>query len=82
MKSPEYYLEHNNYDVDAAIQEMTGCLEDAIRNEVLKHINNMINGRNLTEEESAIFDKWLNAEAEYTGERLDIGDGLVETEDP
>lgn len=26
--------------------------------------------RNLTEEESAIYDEWLNAEAERTGERL------------
>ena len=84
MKNPEYYLEHNNYDVDAAIKEMTDCLEAAISNAVLEHINNMINGRNLTEDESAIFDEWLNAEAEDTGERLDldIGDGSVETENP
>lgn len=82
MWSPEYYLEHNNYDVDAAIKEMTDCLADEINNEVLEHINNMINGRNLTEDESAIFDEWLNSEADDTGERLDIGDGSVETEDP
>ena len=26
--------------------------------------------RNLTDEESEIYDKWLNAETEYTGEHL------------
>ena len=38
--------------------------------EVMEQITNMIDSRDLTEEEQRIYDSWLEAESEHTGERL------------
>lgn len=45
-------------------------LNNEFYTELRNQINNMINARDLTEEESTIYNDWLNAEAEHTGERL------------
>lgn len=38
--------------------------------EVMEQITNMINSRDLTDEEQRIYDSWLEAKSEHTGERL------------
>jgi hypothetical protein len=38
--------------------------------EVMEQITNMIDSRDLTEEEQRIYGSWLEFESEYTGERL------------
>lgn len=38
--------------------------------EVIGQITNMIDSRDLTEEEQRIYDSWLEAESEHTEERL------------
>lgn len=43
--------------------------------EVMNHLTNMINARDLTEEEQRIYDSWLEAESEYTGVNL-FGDDI------
>lgn len=70
MKDPGYYLEKNDFDVDSAIKNFVSDLNNEFYTELRNQINNMINARDLTEEESDIYDDWLNAEAEHTGERL------------
>lgn len=38
--------------------------------DVMKQITNIIDSRDLTDEEQRIYDSWLEAESEHTGERL------------
>lgn len=44
--------------------------EKAVICEVMGQITNMIDSRDLTEEEQRIYDSWLEAESEHTEERL------------
>ena len=50
---------------DEIIQDICDKFQKSVDNIVLSDCV-----RSLTEEESAIYDEWLNAEAEHTGERL------------
>lgn len=70
MKDPGYYLEKNNFDVDSAIENFVSDLNKEFYTELRNQINNMINARDLTEEEQELYDSWLISQAEHTGERL------------
>ena len=79
MKSPQLYLADNDFNLDAALDEMVADLREAVVSEITQ---NMLNARDLTEEEQKVFDSWLSYESIKTGEKLDIGDGSVEAENP
>lgn len=70
MKDPGYYLEKNNFDVDSAIKNFVSDLNNEFYTELRNQINNMINARNLTEEEQKLYDSWITSQAEHTGGRL------------
>lgn len=70
MKYPGYYLEKNNFDVDSASKDFVSDLDSEVYTELINQINNMINARDLTEEEQELYDRWINSQAEDTGERL------------
>ena len=70
MKDPGYYLEKNDFDVDSAIEDFVSDLNKEFYTELRNQIDNMIHGRDLTEEEQELYDRWLNSQAEHTGERL------------
>lgn len=70
MKDPEHYLAKNDFDVDSAIENFVSDLNNEFYTELRNQINNMINARDLTEEEQELYDSWITYQAEDTRERL------------
>jgi hypothetical protein len=70
MKDPGYYLVKNDFDVDSAIENFVSDLNNEVHNELRNQIDNIINARDLTEEEQELYNSWLISQAEHTGERL------------